>query len=574
MTTLGAQDTRPVAWLRVVGIAGALGVVGGLAGCESPARVKPWRHAADPMEQAQHAPGSPALAAEPAATAVHANRPHTLRIAMDSEPRGLNPLLYPSTWTLRAMVGTVYEPLIKYQRTPAGGSYASGLARAWKVSPNGMEIRVELEPDVTWHDGKPFTSSDVQFTLDLIRDPKTGADHLRQLLASVDGVDLVAPHELRIRLKQPDGWVLRALAEIPILPMHVHETSLAAGGAIIGTGPWQLLAWKDGVIHLGAWPQYRTGAPAIADLEFVALPDAAEQLTLAKRGEIDVVPELIPAHWPEQANAPGIAASFVPLMLAPPRLRSVVFDTATPPTDDARVRQALSLLIDRELIARDAYDGLARPIAAPVWPGGPVDGPELDAPKNDPTEAGRLLDAAGWTDHDGDGVRDQGGRQLRVDVLVVERDDAKDPTTPNGYKYPDRDPVLEAWKRFGIGVDVRAGSEAVLMNRLRAGGFGVAFVEWDGEADADLAPWLETGRPENLSRISSRRLDRALDALTEVWDPVERTRLGEEVGAAFVEAMPWAPIVAAAPQGLVNKRVVGVTVWNGWIDLTRLSLAP
>jgi peptide/nickel transport system substrate-binding protein len=251
-----------------------------------------------------------------------------------------------------------------------------------------------------------------------------------------------------------------------------------------------------------------------------------------------------------------------------------VFDTATPPTDDARVRQALSLLIDRELIARDAYDGLARPIAAPVWPGGPIDGPELDPPNNDPTEAGRLLDAAGWTDHDGDGVRDQGGRQLRVDVLVVERDDAKDPTTPNGYKYPDRDPVLEAWRRFGIGVDVRAGSEAVLMNRLHAGGFGVAFVEWAGEADADLSSWLETGRADNLARISSHRLDRALDALAEVWDPAERTKLGEEVGDAFVEAMPWAPIVAAAPQGLVNERVKGVTVWNGWIDLTRLSLAP
>jgi ABC-type transport system substrate-binding protein len=240
MTTPGSQDTRPVGWLRVVlvGICAAA-----LAACESPARVKPWRHAADPIAEAAHAPGSPALAAEPTATAVHANRNHTLRIAMDSEPRGLNPLITPSMWTVRAMMGTVYETLIKYQRTPAGAGYASGLARAWRVSPSGTEIRIELEPDVLWHDGRSLTSSDVQFTLDSIRDPKTKLDHLRWMLASVDAVELISPRELRIRLERPDGWVLRALAAIPIVPMHVHEQGLAAGGAIVGTGPWQLVAW-------------------------------------------------------------------------------------------------------------------------------------------------------------------------------------------------------------------------------------------------------------------------------------------------------------------------------------------
>jgi peptide/nickel transport system substrate-binding protein len=571
MTTPSSQDTRSGAWLRLVGICGVL--VGFLVGtgCESPARVKPWRHASDPIALAARAPESPALAADPQVTAVHANRDHTLRIAMDSEPRGLNPLASPSTWTLRAMVGTVYETLVKYQRTPGGGSYASGLARAWRVSPSGTEIRIELEPDVLWHDGKTVTSSDVQFTLDLIRDPKRGVDHLRWMLASVDAVELISPRELRVRLERPDAWALRALAEIPIISMHVHEGSLAAGGAIVGTGPWQLVAWKDGVIHLGAFAKYRTGAPAIADVEFVALPDAAEALTLAKRGEIDIVPELIPEHWPEQATAPGISASFAPLLLAPPRLRYVVFDAATPPTDDARVRQALGLLIDRSLITKVAYDGLARPIASPVWPGGPVDGPEPPAPAYDPSAAGKLLDAAGWIDHDGDGVRDQNGQQLRLSVLVVDRE-APETTAPNAYRFPDRDPVLEAWRRFGIGVDVRAGSEAVLMNRLRSGGFGAAFVEWSGASDTDISPSLASGRAENYSRVSSRRLDHALAALDEAWDPAERTALGAEVAAAFVEAMPWAPIVAPAPQGLVHRRVQGVAVWNGWIDLTRLSL--
>jgi peptide/nickel transport system substrate-binding protein len=570
MTPLRPQDAGAA---RAVPLLAALVILGTLAGCESPARVKPWRHAADPEVEATAAPRSPALADDPG-TQVRAGRDHTLRIAMDEEPRGLNPLANPSTWTLRAMVGTVYEPLVRYQRTPAGGGYAPGLAKAWRIGGGGTEIRIELQPDATWHDGKAVTSSDVQFTLDLIRDQRAGIGHLRWMLGSVAAVELVTPREVRIRLARPDAWVLRALAVIPILPMHVHAGAggLAAGGAIVGSGPWKLASWKDGTIHLTATGTHRAGSPAITDLEFVLLPDAAHALTLAKRGEIDVVPELIPAHWPEQASAPGIHAGFAPLQLAPARLRYVLFDAGAPPTDDAGVRQALGLLIDRRGLARDVHDGLARPIATPVWPGGPIDGAELDAPAFDPAAAGRLLDAAGWTDHDKDGVRDRGGHQLRLDALVVERDapDAGGSRRAD----PERDRVIEAWKRAGIGVDVRGGSEGVVMNRLESGDFDVAFVEWSGTADMDLSPWLGSGKGENLARIASPKLDRALAALAEAWEPAERSRLGGDLAAAFVEAMPWAPIVAAVPQGLVHRRVRGVTVADGWLDFTRLTLAP
>src|SRR5882672_2774405 len=387
---------------NMVGTASQVTLLGALvaavvaANCDSPARVKPWRHAPDPAAEAQRAPSSPALAAAPGDPDLSVARAHTLRIHVDAEPGRLTPLVAPSVWARRITLGTIFEPLLRYVppdgQTPA--RYAPRLARSWRVAPSGLEIRIELEPDVTFHDGRPLTAADVQFTLDAIRDPRRAIDHLRPMLDDVEAVELVSAHELRLRLKRRSGWVLRALAEIPILPMHVYDGSLLGGGALIGTGPWKLVSNKAGVVHLTRYDGYWASKPAVADLEFVYEPDAAVTLNKAKRGDLDVVPTLIPAHWPEQANAPGIMTRFRPLELATPRLRYLAFNAQRAPLGDPQVRHALALLVDRRTIAKRVFDGLARPALWPIWPGGPISGPEAPVPDFDPAGAAQLLDAA------------------------------------------------------------------------------------------------------------------------------------------------------------------------------------
>src|SRR6185295_19148369 len=109
-------------------------------------------------------------------------------------------------------------------------------------------------------------------------------------LADVEAIELLGPHDIRLRLARPSGWVLRALAEIPILPMHVYDGSLLGGGALIGTGPWRLASTKGGVVHLTRYDRYWAGPAAIQDLEFAYEPDAAVALREAKRGGIDLIP--------------------------------------------------------------------------------------------------------------------------------------------------------------------------------------------------------------------------------------------------------------------------------------------
>ena len=564
---------RPSQALVVLTITVLLGIPG--CDCGGP-RGKPWRHEPDPRSLAAAEPRSEALDQEQAVSEVLAERAHTLRIQMDAEPRVLNPLVAPSVWGRRVTMGTVFETLIRYEPPEGGagsgpGTYAPGLARAWRIMPDGKEIRFYLEEGVKFHDGRRMSSVDVQFTLDAIRDPRFGVDHLRPMLADVFRVELITSKEVRLVLYKPNGWVLRALAEIPILPAHVYDGGFNAGGKIVGTGPWQLASWKDRVIHLARFGGYWGVAPAIDDIVLAYEPDAARALTDAKRGAFDVIPGLIPAHWPEQASAPGIASAFTALELRPPRLRYLAFGCAAP-LDDPRVREAISLLVDRKKLAKEALDGLARPIAGPVWPGGPGDGPSPPAPEHDPTAAAALLDAAGWIDTDKDGVRDRAGQRLHVVALVVEKPDP--PAGGGGPRVdPERAAIFDPLKRAGIAVETRAGSEAVVMNRVRAGDFGIVVLEAALPVDTDLSPLVGTGGAMAYGHCGNRRIDAALAALEAVWEPAARVGLIGELSAALTESWPIAGIVAPAPQGLVHRRVQGVVVWDGWIDLRRLSLA-
>ena len=541
----------------------------GLAGCDAPARVKPWRHAPDPSAEAARAPASAALAEAGAAAEVRAARGHTLRIHVDSDPGRLTPIVAPSAWARRILLGTVFEPLVRYQPPEPGqtaGRYAPRLARSWRVMPSQTEIRIELEPTATFHDGRPVSSSDVQFTLDAIRDPRRGIDHYRAMLADVFAVELITAHEVRLVLLRPSAYVLRALAEIPILPMPTYESSLLGGGALVGSGPYKFVSNKHGIVHLTRNDRYWGPKPAIADIEFVHQADAAIALKDAKRGDIDIVPSLIPAHWPEQASSPGMAALGA-LELGTPRWRYLAFNAQHVPLDDARVRHALGLLIDRRAIAKRVFDGLARPALWPIWPGGFVSAAEVPVPEFDPAAAARLLDEAGWLDSDKDGIRDKAGVQLRLTMLGTEKPAPRDPTAPP-VKIA-RDYFVEAARRIGVVIEVGTGGESYLEKRVAEGTFDLVELSFAGIVDMDLTPLLGSKDPRHAP---SPRIDRALDALAAAWDPAERGTLAQELAAALAESWSLVGIVADAPQGLVHRRVKGVRVWDGWLDVAALSL--
>ncbi len=542
----------------------ASGVALGLAlgACEGPpARPKPWRHAPEPTASAG-AETSAAARLRERAEAEEARR-RTLRIRLEADPTHLDPLLDPEVEELRAVKGTVFESLVVH--APDGDGVAPALAESYRVLDGGTELRFTMRAGATFHDRKPVTAADAQFSLDRARGGASRVPHLRRAFAGVVAVEVWGPRDLRVRLRRPDGYVLRALVDLPILPAAVYEAGDLARNphnrAPVGTGPYRFVRWARGDrIVLARNDAYWGPRPAFDRIELAIVPDAARALTLAREGELDLVPALIPEHWPGEATAPATARGLGLLRLQPAWLRFGAFNCRRAPFDDVRLRRAAALAVDRDKLARDVHRGLARPVAGPIFPGGPGDAPAAPPP-TDPALAAAFLEEAGWHDGDGDGIREKDGQKLRV-VLLAGGDARAD---------AERDLVIAGLRRAGFWVELRPGDRGTLAARLAGGDFDLALLDYRGGTDEDLTPLYGSAGELNPGRCGSSAMDAALAAAVARDGPAARRPAVAEIARLAAEEQPLLPLAAADPVGLVSKRLAPATPWDGWLPVAALT---
>ena len=537
------------------------------AACDPPARSSAWKVEQREERRRLDAPGTQAATTTTGDGAANA-RAHTLRIQLEAEPRGLDPLSDPDLGAWWIVMGPVIEPVLRYAPGAPGqpGVLGPGVASV-RATPGAALVRLTIRDGARFQDGQPVTSVDLQYSIDVARGRARVPARVKRGLATVTSVSLSGPREVVLVQGgvRSNPAVLRMLADVPVVPAHAY-----APGAFrehpIGSGPFKVVRWDRGQkIVLDRDPAYWGGAPPEAGrvdhVEWIVEPDGARALMNAARGDLDVIPALSAAHHPEALTAPGIAPDFQPLDLAPAAFEAIVLDASKPPFDDARVRAALGIAIDRQKLVDTLSGGLARAIAAPVWPGGPIEGPAPTVPAPDLTRAGALLAAAGWIDGDGDGVRERMGARLRTPLLAIADlpDDAE------------RDLVVAALRALGFVVDVLPGEPGFLESRLKSGGFGAAFLSVRGGPGDDLAPILGKGPPGG-PRATSAALDAALDASLPPAAPEARLEAAARVTELVMTEWPIVCLTAPRPVGLVHRRVRGLVPWGGWFALDGITL--
>jgi peptide/nickel transport system substrate-binding protein len=286
------------------------------------------------------------------------------------------------------------------------------LAIAWESSGDGLTLTLKLRRDVTWHDGKPFTSADVAWSLENVW--KKLHPQGRITYAHVAAVETPDAHTVVIRLDQPSPYILSALhaGSSQVLPRHLYEgrdvLTNPINNAPIGTGPFRFSKWqRGGFIELARNPDYWIPQlPYLDKVLFRFFPDSASASVALETNAVQLATsESIPqvdiqrlAQDPNLAIVTGDSPYTASVL-------SLDFNLDRPVFKDVRVREALYHAVDRAFIAKNIYYGFALPVDAPLPPTLPQFYTE-DVPRYsfDPKRADALLDAAGLK-RDSNGVR-------------------------------------------------------------------------------------------------------------------------------------------------------------------------
>lgn len=315
-----------------------------------------------------------------------APRPATLgrplRIALHSPPFSLDPHRRNEALTAN-ILHHIFDGLTAFD---ARLNLVPALAESWE-NPNDLTWRFHLRQGVRFQDGRPFSSADVVFSLERVRKPRVGTDFEAYIVA-VDRVRAVDPFTVEITTRRPYPILLNKLAYLPIVPQGSPDEIRAP----IGTGPYRLVRQESDRLVLEAFPDSWHPAPAEAEVELLAIPEAAGRLRAIAAGDVDLALE--PA-FPEPA-APDATAGYHLLSADSLSVVFLMMRPDRPPFDDRRVRQAIDLALDREGLVRRGLHGLGSPLGQMV--GRNVFGyvPDLPPPEQDVARARRLLAAAGY----------------------------------------------------------------------------------------------------------------------------------------------------------------------------------
>jgi len=327
-----------------------------------------------------------------------------------------------------------YDFLVGYDPSSSDFTPRPELATSWETSSDGKVWTFHLREGVKWQDGRPFSSKDVAFTFDYIIDNDLYA--YTAFTRDIEEVVAVDPDTVEIRCTQPKANMLRLW--IPIIPEHIWSkvpgdkagVDYVNEPPIVGTGPFQVVEFDEGsYVKLAKNPYYwNEGKPTVDEL-VLALYKNADTLTQdLKSGMLDYAMGMPPAELDTLAGERSLTADHAE-RCAFNAIAINCYDSpdslGNPVLRDPAFRQAINWAIDKQKIVDLAYGGYAtvgNGLLSPAVPTYFWEPPADVAVGFDLEKAKQMLDAAGYTDNDGDGVREYKGAPIELRLWAVTSD--------------------------------------------------------------------------------------------------------------------------------------------------------
>ena len=361
-----------------------------------------------------------------------------------AELQTLNPLVSTDQNANELIYSLLFTPLVAYDDSFRVRPW---LARSWELDDTGVTF--DLRDDVTWHDGNPVSAEDVKFTFDLAKDPAVASPLGSVYLSRVASATVESSHRIRFEFTEPHAEPLEDFFWPPV-PRHllsgVAPEEIARhefGRNPVGSGPYSFVSWTVGqgleFAARDAFPAELGGVPAISRIAYRIVPDPTTRLAQVRRGEIHLDGPIAPRDADRVADDADIDVVSFPWR----QFTYVGWNTLREPFREPAARRALAMAMDRPQLLEAIMRGRGRPASSVIPPWHPFD-PGLAPLPHAPDSAAAILEGLGWTDADGDGVRERDGMPLRFELLASSRNPV----------FGDLVQVIQA-RLAEIGVDVR-----------------------------------------------------------------------------------------------------------------------
>ncbi len=458
----------------------------------------------------------------------------TLRIGLQEDPDVLDPH-EARTFVGRIVFQSLCEKLVDVDTQL---KFVPRLATSWSFSEDGKTMTMKLRAGAKFHDGSAIDAAAIKANIERAKTIPTS--RRKSELTSVDRVDVVDPLTVAFRLKDADAPLLAQLSDRAGMMVSPASFSQPVGPKPICSGPYKFVerVQNDRIVLEKFAEHWERDRFAFDRIVFRMIPDTTVRLANLRSGQLDLLERLAPSDVKSaKADASLAVASAVGLGYQGLTINVGNGDMAkTPIGQDRRVREALSLAIDRETISKVVFEGLYPPAIQPFPPASPYFDKDFPVPARDVAKARALLQAAGHP-------------RFAFELMV-----ANNPVQQQLAQ------VIQAMAaEAGFDVKIRAMEFASQLKDQSAGKYQVSQVGWSGRVDPDgnLHQFVTTGGGINDAKYSHPKVDAELNAARRVYDSAKRKahydaaeiQLRTDLPLIYLYYQPWIWAMSSKLQG-------------------------
>lgn len=434
-------------------------------------------------------------------------------------------------------------------RVNPNSEYEGDLAESWNISEDSLTYTFNLKKDIKFHDGSDFTSEDVVFTYETVKNNQ--ADNENVDLTRLKDVEAVDDYTVKFTLSEPYSPFFDSIALLGIVPSDAYDSE-DFDKSPIGTGPWKVVQYNtDQQIIVQAYENYYEGTPKIKQVTFVKM-DSKSAFSNAKSGQLDIVmvdpnysTETIDGMHLENLETMDVRNISLPCL---PEQTMTDKDgneitVGNNVTSDIAVRKALSIGINREQIIENALNGVGKKATGFTtnlsW------GNPLVYDDNQKEEAEKILEEAGWIDSNGDGIREKDGVVCEFDVYTSSNDEQR---------YLLGSAVAEDAKELGIKINVKQGTWDELTVKARTCGIVWGWGQYSPTVLRSLlySDLFLSGGYDNTIGYSNEQVDKLINEAIDSNNQEEAIEKWKEVQTVSSEDYPYLYIVNIEHSYFVN----------------------